>query len=101
MKKRMNKDNWEKTVIVEGREFRIKFWYDSWNFFYTLIEEKVIEKPTWFNKKGYRYEAIRSEYWIDETKTNPIETALMEIKKCLNTEKELNKLEKMLDKFCQ
>ena len=54
----MSKRNWEKIVIVENREFRIKFWYDSWNLFYTSIEEKITIKPAWYNRKGYYYEQI-------------------------------------------
>ena len=101
MKKTMSKDKWEKVVILEGREFRIKFWYDSWDFFYTSIEEKIYIKPSFFNRKGYYFEKIVFDYWIDVTEQNPIEVALKEIKKCLQKEEELNKLEKMLDKFCQ
>jgi len=101
MRKTMSKNRWEKTVVLEGREFRIKFWYDSWNLFYTSIEEKISVKPSFFNRKGYYFEKIVFDYWIDETEQNPIELALTQIKKCLQTEKELNKLEEMLDKFCQ
>lgn len=104
MKKRMNKEKWEKIVVVENREFRIKFWYDYYlgvTFFYTSIEEKIFVKPSLFNKKGYYFEPITTPYWIDETKQNPIELALSYIKKCLKNEKELNSLEKMLDIFCE
>lgn len=100
----MNKDSWEKTVVVENREFRIKFWYDiciGCAFFYTSIEEKIFVKPSLFNRKGYYFEPITTPYWIDETKQNPIELALLCIKECLKNEKELNSLEKMLDTFCQ
>lgn len=97
MKIRMDKDKWEKIVSFENREFRIRFWYDSWDLFYTSIEEKV---PTHFNRKGYFYRELE-RYWIDETKQNPIEVVLAEIKKYLKTEKELKKLEEELDKFCQ
>ena len=100
MKQRMKKDRWEKTVVFENREFRIRFWYDSWNLFYTSIEEKINIKPNFFNRKGYYFEPIRSEYRIDEATQNPIETALDEIKKCLKTEKSLKSLEEMLDSFC-
>lgn len=99
MKKRMNKEKWEKIVVVENREFRIKFWYDF--CFYTSIEEKIFVKPSLFNKKGYYFEPIITPYWIDETKQNPIELALVCIKECLQNEKELNQLEKILDTFCQ
>lgn len=105
MRKTMSKDKWEKTVVFEGREFRIKFWYDHFiggvPLFYTSIEEKVSVKPSFFNKKGCYFEKVVSDYWIDETEQNPIELALTQIKKYLQNEKELNKLEKMLDKFCQ
>jgi hypothetical protein len=104
MKEMMNKDKWEKTLVIENREFRIKFWYDrlfgGCPLFYTSIEEKVQTKKTWYNKKGYYYQPIR-KYWIDETKQNPIELALKEIQSKLNDEKELDKLEKVLDKFCE
>lgn len=104
MKKTMKKDRWEKTVILEEREFRIKFWYDHCigvPLFYTSIEEKILTKPSFFNRKGYYYQEVVPSYWIDETEVNPIELALEQIKDSLNNEKELNKLEKMLDNFCQ
>lgn len=104
MKKRMNKNKWEKTIILENREFRIKFWYDyciGVPLFYTSIEEKILVEPSLFNRKGYIFSAITPDYWIDETKQNPIELALTTIKHCLQNEKELNKLEEMLDRFCQ
>ena len=104
MKKRMNKDKWEKTIILENREFRIKFWYDHCvgiPLFYTSIEEKILVEPNLFNRKGYVFSTVVSDYWIDETKQNPIELALTKIKQCLQNEKELNKLEEMLDRFCQ
>lgn len=104
MRKTMSKDRWEKTVVLEGREFRIKFWYDHCigvPLFYTSIEEKISVKPSFFNRKGYYFEKVVSDYWIDETKQDPIELALAQIKECLQDEKELNKLEEMLDKFCQ
>ena len=104
MKAAMDKKNWEKTLVIENREFRIKFWYDRslgcCELFYTSIEEKIPTKKAWYNRKGYYYEMI-DKYWIDETEQNPIELALAEIQKRLNNEKELNKLEKMLDTFCQ
>lgn len=101
MQNRMKKDRWEKTVIIENREFRITFWYDHWTFFFTRIEEKIEVVPTFFNRKGYVYNTICCDYWIDETETNPIERALEKIAEGLETEKELKKLEKLLDKFCQ
>lgn len=104
MRKTMKKDRWEKTVILEEREFRIKFWYDHCigvPLFCTSIEEKILTKPSFFNKKGYHYQEVVPSYWIDETEVNPIELALEQIKDSLNNEKELNKLEKMLDNFCQ
>jgi hypothetical protein len=104
MKKRMKKDKWEKTMILENREFRIKFWYDycvGIPLFYTSIEEKVLVEPSLFNRKGYIFSTVVSDYWIDETEQNPIELALTKIKQCLQNEKELNKLEEMLDRFCQ
>ena len=104
MKNRMNKDKWEKTVILENREFRIKFWYEysiGAQFFCTTIEEKILVKPSLFNRKGYVFSEITPDYWIDETEQNPIEIALTKIKQCLQKEKELNKLEEMLDRFCQ
>lgn len=104
MRKTMSKDKWEKVVNLEGREFRIKFWYDHCigvPLFYTSIEEKILVKPSFFNRKGYYFEKVVSDYWIDETKQDPIELALTQIKECLQNEKELNKLEEMLDKFCQ
>lgn len=104
MRATMDKDKWEKTLVIEEREFRIKFWYDRsfgcCELFYTSIKEKIHTKKTWYNRKGYYYQLI-DKYWIDETKQNPIELALETIKKKLNDEKELNKLEKMLDTFCQ
>lgn len=101
MKTRMKKDKWEKTVIIDNREFRITFWYDSWNLFYTRIEEKIEKRPTLFNRKNYVYNPICSDYWIDETETNPIELAMKKISDGLKTEKELTELEKLLDEFCQ
>ena len=104
MKKRMNKDKWEKTIILENREFRIKFWYEysvGIPFFYTSIEEKILVEPSLFNRKGYIFSTVVSDYWIDETEQNPIELALTKIRQCLQNEKELNKLEEMLDRFCQ
>lgn len=104
MKQTMRNDKWEKIVILEEREFRIKFWYDRCigvPLFYTSIEEKIPTKPTFFNKKGYYFQKIVSDYWINETEQNPIELALSEIKRCLQTEKDLNKLEKMIDNFCK
>jgi hypothetical protein len=101
MRKTMSKNNWEKTIVLEGREFRIKFWYDSWDLFYTSIEEKISVKPSFFNKKGYYFEKVVFDYWIDEIEQNPIKLALTKIKRFLQDEKELNKLEEMLDKFCQ
>lgn len=92
---------WSKTVKFENREFLITFWYDYWNFFYTQIEEKVARKPTLFNRKDYEYQLLCNEYWIDELKQNPIEVALSKIQTCLETEKALNELEEMLDKFCE
>ena len=91
-------------MVFENREFRIRFWYDSWNLFYTSIEEKINIKPNFFNRKGYYFEPIRSEYWINDTQ-NPIKIALDEIKKYLKTEKSkteksLKSLEEMLDSFC-
>lgn len=97
----MKKDKWEKTVIIDNREFRITFWYESWNLFYTRIEEKIEKRPTLFNRKDYVYNPICSDYWIDETETNPIELAMKKISDGLKTEKELNELEKLLDEFCQ
>lgn len=100
MKKYLENKEWEKIVVIEEREFKIRFWYDSWKFFYTSIEEKMSKKPTFFNKKDYYFEPICDEYWIDETETNPVEMALEKIKKCLATEKQLEKIEKILDNFC-
>lgn len=92
---------WTKTLKLEDREFRITFWYDRHNFLWTGIEEKVARKPTLFNKKDYKYVTIRCEYWIDETKQNPIEVALREIQEHLTAEKAVEKVEKMLDDFCK
>lgn len=92
---------WTKTLKLENREFRITFWYDSHNFLWTSIEEKVTKKPTFFNKKDYKYVTIRHEYWIDENEQNPIEVALCEIQEHLTTEKTIEKVEKMLDDFCK
>lgn len=92
---------WSKTVKFENREFLITFWYDYWNFFYTQIEEKVARKPTLFNRKDYEYQPLCNKYWIDELERNPIEVALSKIQSCLETEKALNELEKMLDEFCK
>ena len=100
MQQRMKKDKWEKIVVFENREFRIRFWYDHCDLFNTSIEEKIKIKPNFFNRKGYYFEPIQSDYWIDETTQDPIEIALNKIKKCLKTEKSLKSLEEMLDNFC-
>lgn len=100
MKKYLKNKEWEKIVVIEEREFKIRFWYDSFKLFYTSIEEKMPKKPTFFNKKDYYFEPICYEYWIDETETNPVEMALEKIKKCLTNEKQLEKIEKILDNFC-
>jgi hypothetical protein len=92
---------WTKILKLENREFRITFWYDSYNFLWTSIEEKVARKPTFFNKKDYKYATIRHEYWIDEVEQNPIEVALREIQEHLTAEKAIKEVEKMLDDFCK
>ena len=92
---------WIKTLKLENKEFRITFWHDRYNFLWTSIEEKVARKPTFFNKKDYKYITIRHEYWIDEIKQNPIEVALREIQEHLTAEKAIKEVEKMLDDFCK
>ena len=92
---------WTKTLKLENREFRIDFWYDSYGILWTSIEEKVARKPTFFNKKDYKYATICHEYWIDEIEQNPIEVALCKIQEYFTEEKAIEEVEKMLDDFCK
>lgn len=92
---------WIKTLKLENKEFRITFWHDRYNFLWTSIEEKVARKPTFFNRKDYKYVTICHEYWIDEIEQDPIEVALHKIQEHLTAEKTIKEVEKMLDDFCK
>lgn len=87
---------WTKDIVVENREFHLEFWKDYMGLMWTEISEKVVKKPTFFDRKDYRYEQI-DKYWSD---ANPVEKALHEIKKYLNNEKQEKEIEKLLDRFC-
>lgn len=95
-KRYKNMKIWTKDIVVENREFHLEFWKDYMGLMWTEISEKIVKKPTIFDRKDYRYEQI-DKYWSD---ANPVEKALHEIKKYLNNEKAEKEIEKLLDRFC-
>ncbi len=87
---------WEKEMVIDGIEFKLTFWKDSWGSLWTSIEKKIIVRG-WFGKQYEAYELIR-KYW---TEKDPVELAKQEIADYIEEVKNEIKNEKVLDNWCK